>query len=124
MKVLAGVDGGVPQADALRLAAQLAAVGGGSVIAVTTRPDAGSILDLADDQLRGVPHELRPVVGVPVHEALHELAEEIGADVLVIGSTHRGKIGRTLLGSTGESVLHGAPCPVAVVHEPRTHQAR
>ncbi len=33
---------------------------------------------------------------------------------IVLGSSHRGAIGRTLLGSVGESLLHGAPCAVAV----------
>jgi nucleotide-binding universal stress UspA family protein len=34
--------------------------------------------------------------------------------VLVIGSTHRGPIGRVVLGSVGELLLAAAPCPVAV----------
>jgi nucleotide-binding universal stress UspA family protein len=33
----------------------------------------------------------------------------------VIGSSHRGAIGRVLAGTTAERLLHGAPCPVAVV---------
>jgi len=28
------------------------------------------------------------------------------------------------LGPVTQAMLHHAPCPVAVVHEPRTHQAR
>src|SRR4051794_25132608 len=46
--------------------------------------------------------------------ALHRLAEAEGAGLLVIGSSRRGPVGRMLLGDVARSVLHGAPCPVAV----------
>lgn len=49
----------------------------------------------------------------PAH-ALHEAAERIGADLLVVGSAHHGPLGRALLGDVGRALLHGAPCPVAV----------
>jgi nucleotide-binding universal stress UspA family protein len=47
-------------------------------------------------------------------EDLAELAREQEADLLVIGSTHRGPIGRVYPGSTVERVLAAAPCAVAV----------
>jgi nucleotide-binding universal stress UspA family protein len=46
--------------------------------------------------------------------ALHELAEEAGAKLLVIGSSARGPIGRLLPTAVTDRLLHGAPCPVAV----------
>jgi nucleotide-binding universal stress UspA family protein len=46
--------------------------------------------------------------------ALHEYAESEDADLIVVGSSHRGKLGRILPGSVGESLLRGAPCAVAV----------
>lgn len=46
--------------------------------------------------------------------ALHRLAEEIGADAIVVGTSHRGALGRVWAGSATEQVLHGAPCAVAV----------
>jgi nucleotide-binding universal stress UspA family protein len=49
----------------------------------------------------------------PAH-ALHHLAEEEHADLIVIGSAHRGGAGRMLLGDVARDMLHGAPCPVAV----------
>lgn len=50
--------------------------------------------------------------------ALHELAEREAADLIVAGSSHRGRVGRIFLGSVGRDLLHGAPCPVAVApHE-------
>ena len=53
--------------------------------------------------------------------ALHGLAERIGAALIVVGSTHRGAIGRVLPGSTGERLMHGSPCPVAIA--PRGYAA-
>lgn len=50
----------------------------------------------------------------PAH-ALHVLAERRNAALVVVGSTHRGTIGRVVPGSTGERLLHGSPCPVAIV---------
>ncbi len=46
-----------------------------------------------------------------------ELAEEIGAGMVVIGSRGIEGIRRALLGSVSESVLHHAHCPVLVVRE-------
>ena len=50
----------------------------------------------------------------PPH-GLHDLAERIGAALVVVGSTRRGPVGRIVPGSTGERLLHGSPCPVAIV---------
>jgi nucleotide-binding universal stress UspA family protein len=47
--------------------------------------------------------------------ALHSLAESRDAAMVVVGSTHRGAMGRIMPGSTGERLLHGLPCPVAIV---------
>ena len=46
--------------------------------------------------------------------ALTETAEREHADLVVVGSSHRGKVGRVLPGTTAERLLHGAPCAVAV----------
>lgn len=53
-------------------------------------------------------------IGEPVKEIL-EVAREIGADMIVLGSHGRGAMGRLLIGSVSEAVLHGAACPVLVV---------
>jgi nucleotide-binding universal stress UspA family protein len=59
---------------------------------------------------------LRPLVAntSPAH-ALQTTAQEERAGIIVIGSSHTGRLGRVLPGSTAERLLHGAPCPVAVV---------
>jgi nucleotide-binding universal stress UspA family protein len=46
--------------------------------------------------------------------ALHQLAEREQAISIVIGSAHRGQLGRILLGSVGEALLSGTPCAIAV----------
>jgi nucleotide-binding universal stress UspA family protein len=45
---------------------------------------------------------------------LHELAEEIGADLVVVGSSHRSRAGQVLAGNVGTALLHGSPCSVAI----------
>ncbi|MEO6859881.1 MAG: universal stress protein [Solirubrobacteraceae bacterium] len=45
---------------------------------------------------------------------LHELAEAIGADLLVVGSSRRGLLGRVLVGDDTRAALNGAPCAVAI----------
>ena len=47
--------------------------------------------------------------------AICRLAEEVGADVVVVGSRGRGAIKRALLGSVSTHVTANAPCPVVVV---------
>jgi len=51
--------------------------------------------------------------GTPARE-IHRFAEENGADLIVLG-THGQKGVQLLLGSTANSVLHGAQCDVLVV---------
>lgn len=63
----------------------------------------------------------RPSGEVRVHvlpgspaRALYEKASEAGAGLIVVGSTHRGAVGRITLSTTADRVLQQAPCPVAV----------
>lgn len=56
----------------------------------------------------------RVVVDPSPARALQEIAEAERAALIVVGSCHRGALGRTMLGSVATSLLHGSPCPVAV----------
>jgi nucleotide-binding universal stress UspA family protein len=47
--------------------------------------------------------------------AICRLAEEVEADVIVVGSRGRGALKRALLGSVSTHVTNNAPCPVVVV---------
>jgi nucleotide-binding universal stress UspA family protein len=49
-----------------------------------------------------------------VGRGLHELVEELGADLVVVGSSHRSRVGQVLTGNVGTALLHGGPCSVAV----------
>jgi nucleotide-binding universal stress UspA family protein len=66
------------------------------------------------DDVRDV--TLRPLVAttLPAH-VLRAAAEQEQAGIIVVGSSHTGRLGRVLPGSTAERLLHDAPCPVAVV---------
>lgn len=48
-------------------------------------------------------------------KAILQLAIDIGADVLVVGTHRRSGVQKLVLGSVAEQVLHAAHCPVLVV---------
>jgi universal stress protein A len=68
----------------------------------------------AHAQRAGVPDE-RAMVGrgSPAHE-IREVAQQQGADLIIMGTHGRHGLG-LLLGSTATGVLHGAPCDVLTV---------
>ena len=57
---------------------------------------------------------IRAVASESPPRVLTEIAEAEHADLVVVGSSQRGAIGRVLPGTTAERLLHGAPCAVAV----------
>lgn len=66
----------------------------------------------------GISVECRELENTSAARALHEAGEAEDAGLLVVGSTRRGAVGRVLPGSTAERLMHGAPCPIAIVpHE-------
>src|SRR5829696_1649192 len=133
-KVLIGVDGSERSEDAVAFGRNLAlAAGAPVVLAMAQRSDpfrpgaeahAARLRQEADRTLARLAAglsdvdevEVRPLVAntSPAH-ALQETAEEEKAGIIVVGSSHTGRLGRVLPGSTAERLLHGAPCPVAVV---------
>jgi nucleotide-binding universal stress UspA family protein len=54
-----------------------------------------------------------------VAKTICRLAEELGVDVIVVGSHGRTGLERLFLGSVSEHVVRHAPCPVLVVRERR-----
>ena len=75
----------------------------------------------AERVLGGRPFEPVVVAGTAARQ-LNRLAHETGADLIVVGSTHRGPIGRVLAGTVADRLLNGAPCAVAVA--PRGYAER
>jgi nucleotide-binding universal stress UspA family protein len=63
-----------------------------------------------DLHLRTVSHDLG--------EALVELTDEVGAELLVIGARRRSPVGKALLGSVTQTVILQANVPVLVVKAP------
>jgi nucleotide-binding universal stress UspA family protein len=45
---------------------------------------------------------------------LYRLADEIRPDVVVVGSSHRGRVGQVLAGNVALGLLNGLDCPLAV----------
>jgi nucleotide-binding universal stress UspA family protein len=127
--VIAGVDGAGGGQDAAALAG---ALGRGRITLVGVYPhdpvrSRGSVagyeaLQAADTladleavrSAAGVDAEVRAIPDNLPARALHQVAEEDGADLIVLGSAHHGRIGRVLLGDVARGVLHDAPCAVAV----------
>ena len=82
--------------------------------------DASGALEAVGRELaaEGMVVDYREIDSTSAPRALHEAAEAEDAGLLVVGSTNRGAIGRVLPGSTAERLMHGAPCPIAIVpHE-------
>ncbi|HEX8975468.1 MAG TPA: universal stress protein [Solirubrobacteraceae bacterium] len=129
--VLVGVDAHEGGRDAVALGRRLLADGGELTLAYVYAGDArtwrGSnatydaveaerareLLEQASREagVQGTPRW----IGAPsVGHGLHVLAEDVGADLLVVGSTRRGLLGRVHLADDTRAALNGAPCPVAV----------
>jgi nucleotide-binding universal stress UspA family protein len=62
-------------------------------------------------------------IGEAAEEVL-SLAEELEADLIVVGTRGRGVIGRALMGSVSDSVVRQAPCPVVVARSQETDDKR
>src|SRR5690349_1087832 len=52
-------------------------------------------------------------IGTPSTELLN-VAENISADLIILGSRDRGPVGRFLRGSVCDAVMHGARCPMLI----------
>ena len=79
-------------------------------------------IDALEDRLsrEGIEYEVRrPNDGLSASDALLGTAEDIGADLLVIGLRKRSAVGKLITGSTAQAVLHGSDIPVVAVPAPR-----
>jgi nucleotide-binding universal stress UspA family protein len=132
--VVVGVDGSERATDALALAdvigpalgrpvviahvhpyGQLSSVFSETEYDTVVREVAESTFDEVREHLPSVPEPRMELIADKSPAAgLQAVAERQGAAVIVIGSSHRSAIGRTLVGGTGERLLSGAPAPLAV----------
>jgi nucleotide-binding universal stress UspA family protein len=137
-EIVVGFDDSPGAKDALAFAATVAAATGASLRLASAYPynnvptrganyayrdylrqDCQTALDEAASTIDGVEVVTMAIPNTSPARALHDLAERAGAALVVVGSTRRGPAGRVVPGSTGERLLHGSPCPVAIV--PRGH---
>jgi nucleotide-binding universal stress UspA family protein len=63
---------------------------------------------------RGVTVTSKFLAGVSTARTLQSTAIAEQADLIVLGSSHRGALGRVLMGSVTHETLREAPCPVAI----------
>jgi nucleotide-binding universal stress UspA family protein len=68
-------------------------------------------------EMRGLECEEILVEGVP-HKSILRASDEIGADLIVLGSTGMTSLERALIGSESQKVLLYSERPVLLVHEP------
>ncbi|MGD0454042.1 MAG: universal stress protein [Solirubrobacteraceae bacterium] len=118
--VLVGVDGRLGGRDAIALASQLTGADGKLTLAhvhhgeaAEQLEDARKLLEQERDQA-GVQAELVGVVSSSPGRGLHQQADQLGTDLLVVGSCHHGALGRAMLGNDTRAALNGASCAVAV----------
>lgn len=134
--IVVGYDAGPRSRDALALGRLLARTSGARLVAayghlppatVEQGDELGArLLEDADRRLAdatehaGDPRpELVSCAGRSPADGLQQLIEaRIAAgervEAVVLGSSEHGVVGRVLIGSTAERLLHGGPCPVAV----------
>lgn len=128
-KIVVGVSEREESVDALRLAREIALAEDAKVIAAGAFVFNYPQLELAYPEAREAFHEMnerrieialgdldpsyRRVQDSPAH-GIQRVAEQESADLIVIGSTHRGALGRVLPGSVGEILMAGSSCPVAI----------
>lgn len=144
MTIVVGHDGSDSGDDAALLAAQLSGSTGEPLVVVAVYPEenpigmgrvdaewvaalrehAGEVSAGARRFLdeRGVTAEYRVVGSHSAAHGLDDIAEETGASMIVVGSARKGARRHISPGSTGDRLLHGAICPVAVA--PRGHRER
>ncbi len=132
-QIIVGVDDSERAADAVALGAALARTAGAELLIAHVYPfeTIPNRVSTPDRERRVSEHAAQvmerhlPVAGdvtaqtapLPAGSAaqrLQGLAERADAAAIVIGSSHRGDLGRVFAGTTAERLLHGAPCPVLV----------
>ncbi len=126
------VVGYVPKPEgqaALRLAAEEAQLRSASLVVVNSH-HGGREFDRGDEirtekhmeevrtqlEAAGVSHEVRQLVrGMDPADDLIKVAEEVAADIIIIGLRRRSPVGKLILGSNAQRILLDAPCPVLAV---------
>jgi nucleotide-binding universal stress UspA family protein len=134
--IIVGVDGLPGGRDALALAQRLADLAGGELVAVHVHPYEPFPLRGLRADVEALAHaEAQTLLEAQLAEAgvqaaraiataetspgrgLHRIADGLDADLIVIGSPHRGPLGRVVAGDTARAVIQGATRPVLVARQ-------
>ncbi len=95
---------------------------------IPSAEDAARLADAAQRSLDQVLERRRATPGVEISgvlragvpdEEICRLADEIGADMIVIGTHRRGAVARALLGSVAQRVVRAAKVPVLTLRGPQ-----
>lgn len=141
-RIVVGTDGSETAAEAVRQAVELAKLSGAQLSLVSAyepvsgrriqdeqegapadvqhqigpREDVNLVLDSAAAIVKqeGIEVQTHPVEGNPA-DAILEVAERTGADLIVVGNKGMTGARRFLLGSVPNNVSHHAPCNVMIV---------
>ncbi|WP_043499449.1 universal stress protein [Georgenia sp. SUBG003] len=82
--------------------------------ASTLEAEADTVRDLLDDA--DIAYDIRQLRrSEDVAESLVSTAEEVGAELIVIGLRRRSPVGKLVLGTNAQRILLDAPCPVLAV---------
>ena len=131
MRLLVGLDDREGGRDALELARVLAGGGGASALVASvlfTGPlplefailpegeahEAEPLFAAAVEKLAGVDVDTQAYGGGSPAGILTSLSEQEEFDAIVVGSPHRGALGKVMIGSVANGILNGAPTDVAV----------
>jgi nucleotide-binding universal stress UspA family protein len=129
-RIVVGIEEGERPRDALSLGAAMArTLGARLLVAAAIEPAPfpievsehaparskrlARIFEGLDELLDGIPHELHEL-DLDAVGGLEEFAARESADLIVIGSTHRGVLSRVVPGTVADRLLEGAPCPLLV----------
>lgn len=142
-RIVVGTDGSLDATEAMKIAGQIATLSPAGTVHVITayKPLSPSELTRLDQQLpdefhdqvtgdllarpaleeaasfleaQGVPHTSCEIAGEPAGAILAR-ADEVNADLIVVGSRGGGAVDRLRHGSTSTKVIHEARCSVLVV---------
>jgi nucleotide-binding universal stress UspA family protein len=138
-KIVLALDGSDPSDRAIPFAQELATQSGGRIDVVhvreivggrggvhSVRVDEDSLEQKVTGQVDALKaagltadlHRFTANVGGPAHQ-IAEVAEQLGADVIVVGTRGHSSFGGFLSGSVTQRLLHLAHCPVLAVPPPK-----
>jgi len=121
-KIIVGYDGGEGSEDALALGRAIATACGADLVVTGIfprrmsgdEPSDAEFTRRVDAAAELIHAEARPLPSSSPARGLDEAAEDLGADLIVVGSPHKTGHGLGPAGNVGLNVMHGAPCAVAV----------